>query len=142
MHSTCSPLFQVLVRTTPVRKLPPSALAVKMARDTVVSRLKAWGLGAVVDTAILITSELVTNAVRVGGPVALRLAVVMDGGRRVLRLEVTDHGPGMSPTAIRCCLPDGDSCSGRGLPLINALAERWGNEQRAGAHQVWVHLAI
>ncbi|MFI2760679.1 ATP-binding protein [Streptomyces echinatus] len=141
MCTARSPLFKTLARATAVRELPASAAAAKMARDDVAVRLQDWGLGALNDAAALVVSELVTNAVRAGGPVRLALCVVLDAGRRVLRIEVADQGPGMPPVTTHRPLPDTAATSGRGLPLIDILARRRGNERCCGVHRVWVHLA-
>lgn len=108
--------------------------------------LRKWGPPAdVMETAILVVSELVANAVKATAdgldegeqrlydhkPTALpygrvaalglvRLTVSCDY-RRVL-IEVWDGGPG-SPVLAK---PDDDAPSGRGLMLVDALCRRWG----------------
>jgi PAS domain S-box-containing protein len=86
--------------------------------------------------ALLIVSELVTNAIRHGGApgaddeLTLHAALVPQG----LRLEVCDPGPGFEPGG-HGPRPDG----GYGLHLLDRLASRWGV---AGAEPVtvWVEL--
>jgi anti-sigma regulatory factor (Ser/Thr protein kinase) len=87
--------------------------------------------------ALIVVSELVTNAIRHGGArteadaVDVHAALVPSG----LRIEVTDPGPGFEPGG-HGPRPDG----GYGLHLLDRLATRWGV---AGADPVtvWVELA-
>ena len=84
----------------------------------------------------LVVSELVTNAVRYGPgdrPVQLRLAI--DGD--VVRGEVVDQGDGEeAKIEIRESSPD--EPGGRGLKLVDRLAERWGVHE--GSTHVWFEL--
>jgi anti-sigma regulatory factor (Ser/Thr protein kinase) len=75
--------------------------------------------------AVLLTSELVTNAVVHGlGPVQL---VLIDDGIR-LRVEISDGETASLPlTAGR---PASVDVSGRGLPTVDRLADRWGSGPR------------
>jgi PAS domain S-box-containing protein len=85
----------------------------------------------------LLASEMVTNSFRhvdVDGSIGLEVKIV-DG---VARLAVTDAGPGFEarkPTA------DLESESGRGLFIVDALADRWGVETGAGT-RVWAELDL
>ncbi len=137
-----SPFFRELVRSAPVWDLPVSGLAAKVARDDVLGQLEAWFLPSLIDDALLVASELVTNAVRAGGPVHLALRVVVIDVRPALRIEVTDCGPGLPSSVVSGALPGPDVCGGRGLPLVDMLADSWGSERRAGLNLVWAHLYI
>jgi anti-sigma regulatory factor (Ser/Thr protein kinase) len=82
----------------------------RLARET----LAEWGLGDYTDHTVLISSELVTNALRHGaGMISLRLY----RARRHLRIEVHDHGAGRP---VRRHAGTGDE-SGRGLAVIDGL---------------------
>jgi anti-sigma regulatory factor (Ser/Thr protein kinase) len=82
------------------------------------------------DTAVLLISELVTNAV-LHGSGEIRLVIdVGDGGAR---FEVCDEGAG-TPVVRPEPGPDG----GWGLRLVGQLAARWG--VRKGRTQVWFEL--
>jgi anti-sigma regulatory factor (Ser/Thr protein kinase) len=76
------------------------------------------------DDVVVLTSELVTNAVRHGGAgeddtVVVHLAIAAD----VLRVEVCDHGPGFeAPAALRPRAQGG----GNGLILVERLSSSWG----------------
>jgi len=71
------------------------------------------------DTALLLVSELTTNAIRHGTP-PVRMALRLDDGR--LRVEVTDS----SPTLPQIGQPGPDQIGGRGLQIVQQLAARWG----------------
>ena len=78
----------------------------------------------VVDDAALVMSELVGNAVRHGAPLAGGgLRVAWEVGDHELHLEVQDGGCG--PTGQVGSAP-ASAESGRGLAIVELLAERWG----------------
>ena len=88
----------------------------------------------VVDDAVLVTSELVTNAtVHAGTPSVLEVCVA--GDRVVLR--VTDADPAL-PVRRRAVL--GGASTGRGLHLLDVLCARWGSEPAAAGKTVWGEL--
>ena len=73
-----------------------------------------------VDTVLVVVSELVTNAIRHGGTGwVLTLTAARDGG---VLVRVGDSGPGI-PAAV---LAGDDDTSGRGLALVRALSSAWG----------------
>ncbi|MFL6239399.1 MAG: ATP-binding protein [Actinomycetes bacterium] len=100
--------------------LVDSALAPSDAR-TIVRRLcHELHVEDVTDTAALLTSELVTNAVQhAAGP--LRLGVSCAHGRLVV--SVSDADP-QQPRPRRAGAHEG---GGRGLAIVAALADRWGS---------------
>ena len=76
------------------------------------------------ETVLLLTSELVTNAVRYGGTrIVLRIRDVSE----TLRVEVHDDGP-LAPS-LGDATPG--AVSGRGLRLVQALADEWGTQEEA-----------
>lgn len=93
---------------------------------------------AAVADAELAVSELVTNAIRHGGPpVRLRLKVQDRGpGAPRLRIEVQDGGSG-SP---RLHAVGAEAVSGRGLALVQAVSQEWG-VRSAGTGKV-VHATL
>lgn len=109
---------------------------VSRARRALARSLDAWGWGGEhVDVAILLTSELVTNAIRhAGAPIRLSAGLASD---RLLRVEVHDRTP--DPVAAReAGLDDED---GRGLHLVQALARSWGwRPVDSGGKRVWFEL--
>jgi anti-sigma regulatory factor (Ser/Thr protein kinase) len=90
-------------------------------------RTRAWLRGHPVgedaaETAVLIISELVANAVTHGGGDLVSCGLQLTDG--LLRIEVTDHGIGQDRPVIRRPAPD--DLSGRGLLLVSTLACAWG----------------
>lgn len=99
------------------------------------NRLHQWGIrGDGADIAILLTSELVTNAIQHGkGPVVMEARV--SAGR--LRVEISDA----DITVIHAQPASLESIHGRGLYLVDALADTWGTDHAATGKKVWFELA-
>jgi anti-sigma regulatory factor (Ser/Thr protein kinase) len=116
---------------------PAEPGAVRAARSVVRGRLRDWGLDSVGDTAVLLVSELVTNALRhATGPVGVRL-VPPAGPDGVLRVEVSDSLPDLPRE--RSVRPEDES--GRGLRLVATAARRWGARPAPHGKTVWFELA-
>lgn len=117
--------------------LPDGPEAAGFARRAMARAGELWRLDReVTETAILLVSELATNAIRHGSP-PVRLAVRLDGSR--LRVEVTD----CSPTLPLVGRSDSELASGRGLQIVQELAARWGSQatrSRLGK-TVWFELS-
>ena len=111
-----------------VTALRPEAAAVRAARRLLVRE----GLDADLShTVCLLTSEIVTNAIRHAGLrdsdrilLAARLAPEM------VRVEVRDPGPGFDP-AVR------HETSGFGLRMVDMLSSRWGVDRDDKGCRVW-----
>ncbi|CAL9662756.1 hypothetical protein SUDANB105_07090 [Streptomyces sp. enrichment culture] len=114
--------------------LPPDPAAVGGARDKVSRRLADWGLHEVAFTAELVVSELVTNAIRYGGP-PIQLRLIRD---TVLICEVSD-GSSTAPHMRRARIFDE---GGRGLLLVAQFTERWGTRHLAGGKSIWAEIGI
>ncbi|MFD8821583.1 ATP-binding protein [Streptomyces sp. NPDC059605] len=98
--------------------------------------LELWGLTGVVYAAQICVTELVANVIRHVGPgTPSRLAVSMNGAR--LRIEVHDPDLGALPTLVRATGEDED---GRGMALVNGVAERWGVVLRGDSKVTWCEL--
>ncbi|MFP5334442.1 MAG: ATP-binding protein [Actinomycetes bacterium] len=104
------------------------------ARRVLARALRGWGIdGEDAEVAVLLTSELVTNAIRHGSaPVRLRAGV----GHRGLRVEVDDESRG-TVTPRHAAPTDVD---GRGLHLVESLSDRWGCRTGNGGKRVWFEL--
>ena len=116
--------------------LPMSADAPALARRAIEGLALADGAR---ETASLLASELVSNAVRhsgAGGSAPIRLRARLSDG--ALRLSVTDPGYGFSPAAER---PPPGVDGGFGLFLVEQLADAWGVESVAPT-TVWLDLAL
>lgn len=84
-------------------------------------------------SALLISSELVTNALRHGeGQIELRVKLLEDR----LRIEVVDEGEGGAPAVCE----EASDRGGWGLRIVDQLALGWG--VREGATHVWADLAL
>ncbi|MFD7691215.1 ATP-binding protein [Streptomyces sp. NPDC059781] len=127
---------------TPVRNfsvlLSPTPRGAHQARRLGAGQLRSWGLP--VDPARQVIAELAVNAAthgRVAGrDFRLTLHVVAD----TLRIEVTDTRGDRLPDP-RPASPDAES--GRGLLLVEALADRWGvTEGRFPRKTVWAELRL
>jgi serine/threonine-protein kinase RsbT len=96
------------------------------ARQVVRKAAEQIGFGLVDQTKIVAaTSELARNAIVYGGGGTLAWNVVVDNGRRGLRLTVTDHGPGIDDLTV--AMKDGWT-SGKGLGLGLPGAKRLVND--------------
>ena len=113
----------------------PVATVGRQIRRSLRALLTGWEIAAdVVDDALLVVEELVANVVD-HAPTRFQLAVQLTG--RVLRVEVRDAGTGLPQ--IRPFDPN--AARGRGLQVINALAQRWGCDRDDGGKTIWVDLA-
>ncbi|CAL9505886.1 ATP-binding protein [Streptomyces sp. enrichment culture] len=119
----------------------PDPAEVGRARRWARSRLAGSGIEPdepIAETLILLVSELVTNAVvHTGCPAVLCLSLPdgADEGATV-RLEVTDRSD-RAPVP-RCV--DGDATGGRGLALVDGLADRWGWSAEGTGKRIWCEL--
>jgi anti-sigma regulatory factor (Ser/Thr protein kinase) len=110
--------------------------AVPNGRHFVQAQLMAWEVDAdVAEVAVLLATELVTNAVRHGrGKVCLRLR----RGCHSLYIEVDDDG---SALPDRRHAEDDDE-GGRGLQLVEALSEAWGTRPLDHGKSVWCSIKL
>ncbi len=126
----------LLART---RTVPPDSTAVwtleadpevvASARKAVAAQLSSWDLDDLTFTTELVTSELVTNAIRhAGGPIELRLIRAT-----TLICEVSDP----SSTQPRMRRAAGTEEGGRGLYLVAQLSSRWGSRYTRDGKTIW-----
>ncbi|MFD8521089.1 SpoIIE family protein phosphatase [Streptomyces capillispiralis] len=96
--------------------------------------------GRVGDDALLVASELVTNAVVHAGT-EVRLTCALDEETGALVVEVADRHPSRAPRGGEPEAPAHDAPEfGRGLRLVAALCEAWGITYRTGTKTVWARL--
>ncbi|MEU8887827.1 ATP-binding protein [Streptomyces sp. NPDC048442] len=112
--------------------------AVGLAREELRKSLAGWGLTAAEDPAVLVLSELLTNAQRYGRvpgrEIQTRFIRLGGGAGGGVRVEVHDASPRVPHR--REAAPD--ECEGRGLSLVNLVADRWGVSDRNGPGKlVW-----
>ncbi|WP_344319526.1 ATP-binding protein, partial [Streptomyces yatensis] len=137
--------------------LPGTPLAASAARRFVRAALADWAAlevpaadrvtDRVADEAILLVSELVTNAVVHAGT-AVEVSCALDVSDREgeppsLVVEVTDHHP---TRVVRGDPPDPDErpecAGGHGLRLVAEIAESWGTTYRRATKSVWFQMAV
>ncbi|MGH8867331.1 MAG: SpoIIE family protein phosphatase [Actinomycetes bacterium] len=116
--------------------LPPEGTSVGAARRLVRRALAGWGQTDLVDTAVLLTSELVTNAVVHAGTEVEIGCAVRDAA---VEVEVLDRYPARAMPLLPVAPPP-DAEGGRGLALAAALASSWGVEYTSTHKRVWFRL--
>ncbi len=117
-------------------RLTPGPAAPAEARGQVRAAVCAWDLPVDLDVAVLLTSELVTNAIRHEAGGSVTVAIRCAGGR--LRVDVHDSSrflpvPADAPVEAE---------TGRGLMLVAALAQEWGCYRTPGGKVVYFTLAF
>nr|WP_053913748.1 ATP-binding protein [Streptomyces sp. TP-A0875] len=116
--------------------LPRVAESAASARRLVRTALAAWDLEDQIDDATVIITELVSNAVDHGRHTSIRVLLSRPAEGRV-RLGVVDRSKDLPVLRTDS---HGDQLRGRGLVLVDALAERWGTELHRWGKQVWGEL--
>ncbi|MER5705966.1 SpoIIE family protein phosphatase [Streptomyces sp. NPDC002122] len=118
----------------------PVGRSVAAARAFVRDTLQGWGHSELVDDAVVLTSELVTNAVIHAGTSAEVLCLRTEDS---IRVEVADRYPEREiPVQSGRTLGSPDRENGRGLLLCAALAHRWGVDYSPTRKHVWFHLDL
>ena len=115
-----------------------SAESIAAARRLVRRTLAEWSVGEAADDALLVVSELCTNAVIHAGT-GFTVSCMHLG--TAVRLAVRDSYPGRGlPTAL--VGPEAQRTSGRGLLMCAALSSAWGVEYDRTGKVIWCHLAV
>ncbi|MGR6973191.1 ATP-binding protein [Streptomyces cynarae] len=116
--------------------LPGLEESAEVARKLVRTALSAWALEELADVGTLLVTELVANAVQHTNSRLIRV-VISRPSERFVRIGVVDKAR-VLPEFIK---PGDDLLtSGRGLLLVDALAERWGADLYRWGKQVWAEL--
>ncbi|MBO0820606.1 MAG: ATP-binding protein [Nocardiopsaceae bacterium] len=105
------------------------------ARQQVRATIAVWDLPVDPETASLLVSELITNAVTHDGTGAITMAVRVARGR--LRVDVHDNSAKLPRPELD---PGGDAETGRGLLLVGTLADEWGYYRTPGGKAVYFTL--
>ena len=82
------------------------------------------------DAVVLLTSELVTNAIL---HARTDIGLVVRREAATIRVEVDDHSPQL-PVPRNAAA---DALTGRGLTLVDVMSGAWGVEERASGKTVW-----
>jgi anti-sigma regulatory factor (Ser/Thr protein kinase) len=137
-----------LVATAAYQPVPAAAAAARrFVRDT----LQSWELtglsedqDALVDDAVLLTSELVTNAVlHAGTPVQVTCRIVLDERDGAVEIAVLDRRPAqLRPDLPHSPTEAAERTNGRGLQLPSQLASAWGVTYSGTAKAVWFRMSL
>lgn len=107
----------------------------RFVRETAASSVP----GQVLDDAMLLTSELATNAVRhAGSSTEEPIEVTVSVDDRVLRVGVRDRGSGFDPSEPNARSDEG----GWGLDLVRMLSSRWGVDRGEDCTDVWFEIDL
>lgn len=109
----------------------------RLLRDS----LRLWGVPALVDTTELLATELLANALQHTPGGAVLTATLSPGPDHRLRVEVEDTLTGRPRPVPRQKVPE-QGTSGRGLLLVEALADAWGVQTRGTGKAVWFELRV
>jgi serine/threonine-protein kinase RsbW len=120
-----------------VRHVPASAALV---RTRIRADLSSAGVtGDSLDSVLLVASELVGNAVRHAQPAASgMLEIEWDLDTACVVIQVGDHSHELPQRRQ----PTPDEPSGRGLAIVDALAESWGAETDRDGKRVWARIGV
>ncbi|MFI6526843.1 ATP-binding protein [Streptomyces uncialis] len=120
---------------------PNTGTTVKVTRDLVGALLVTNGHGELTDTVRLLVSEVVTNVLQHTGAALLTLDATITP--EAVTVRVTDREPGRRPVPPRS-FPGDAAEGGRGLMLVDCLADRWGVSVNEGfdpvSKSVWFAL--
>ena len=116
-------------------RLSSEPASARAARAFVSATLEEWHCAHVGDTVKLLTSELVGNVVRHAQTEMLVAARLEDDK---LTIEVVDDSPDMLVQRD----PHLEDPSGRGLLMVNSMADRWGVRRQRAGKSVWFELDL
>ncbi len=116
-----------------VDRVPESA---GVARSLVRTALAAWHQEDLIDDALSVITELVSNAVDHARLPSIRVIVARpaDGW---IRLGVVDRSRAVPEMRTDS---NGDQIRGRGLVLVEALSDRWGTDLHPWGKTVWAEM--
>jgi anti-sigma regulatory factor (Ser/Thr protein kinase) len=117
-------------------RLTTGPAAAAQARDQVRAAIRAWEIPVDPDVAILLTSELVTNAIRHEVTGIVMLAISCSYGE--LRVDVHDTSRRL-PMLVDA---SADAEAGRGLMLVTTLSDEWGFYRTPAGKAVYFTLAF
>ncbi|MEU5422425.1 SpoIIE family protein phosphatase [Streptomyces sp. NPDC020799] len=117
---------------------PADPEALQAARHMIRAAVRSWGARERSDEIELVADELVTNALlHTDGPAVVTIRMISGPERRV-RVEVEDK----SSALPRRREPGESGVSGRGLLLVDRLADVWGVESRGTGKSVWCEFVL
>ncbi|MER6339306.1 ATP-binding protein [Streptomyces tendae] len=124
MRPASTPRLPVTARVF-VQRFSSTPRGARLARHLALHRLDTWGIpygSTVSDTAALLVAELAANAVTHGRVPGRDIEVLLRLDAYMLRIDVSDSRGERRPTVMAAL----EAEHGRGLVLVEALADRWG----------------
>ena len=130
-------------------RMPSAPAAAALARAEVAAAIRAWGIGVDPDVALLLTSELVTNAVTHGVAAAKPQApsetadqITLEITADAAGLRVDVHDGSADPPVRTTSALEAEQESGRGLLLVTSLAAEWGSYPTPAGKAVYFTLDV
>lgn len=121
--------------STALFDLPPVVTSVPAARHLTLELLRAWDVPHDREDAALLVTELVSNVVdHVGGEASFTLE--LEFSDQWLRIGVID-GSAIRPVVRELSM---DDPRGRGIRMVQMIAERWGADEHLDGKRVWFEL--
>jgi anti-sigma regulatory factor (Ser/Thr protein kinase) len=117
--------------------LPAAGQPARLARQVTREVLPVWRLAHAEEVAVLLVSELVSNAVRHAGSADV-ITLELKASRGWLRIEVYRCRPGLTAQRI----PGEFDESGLGLVLVDSLADKWGVRETVTGKTMWAELDV
>ena len=111
--------------------------SVRRGRAFVAGSLTQWDMRPLIDKAVLVTSELVTNAIRASWPQHPMITVWLWADGLNVVIEVWDEAPGVP--AVPVLATPQDEC-GRGLAIVAELSRNWGYYRDKTGKVIWAYL--
>jgi PAS domain S-box-containing protein len=120
---------------TATTDLPATPESVPAGRDFLAKALSTWNCGGRTDDALLLLSEILTNAVQhAGGPIGVHVCRTDTD----LTVEISDRSPQLPQPRLAAEHEE----SGRGLLLVRALADDWGVRPMDHGKTTWFSLKL
>jgi anti-sigma regulatory factor (Ser/Thr protein kinase) len=120
------------------RTFPRTKSSVRAAREFAAKAVSDWGRTDRIDDIRLCVSEVTTNALVHGVPPGRMFAVRVEAGEDQVRVEIRDSGD--RTPVLR--MPGLEDENGRGLHLVDELADDWGVTPLTVGKTVWIVFKI
>ena len=117
---------------------PGDATALSQARHMIRAAVAGWGAGRRADEVELVAGELINNSLIHTEGAALVTLRMLTGAERRLRIEVEDESSALPRRRNAADV----EVTGRGLLLVDQLADEWGVESRGGGKCVWGEFVV
>ncbi|MFG3147010.1 SpoIIE family protein phosphatase [Streptomyces sp. NPDC048243] len=133
-YGGATPTVRPTVRRTMLTVAQAEPERIASARQQLRELLHDWSSADQLDSAVLLVSEMITNVlVHTDADALLAAAVTGEPGKRRMRIEVTDGSDDLPHRRD----PGELASSGRGLVLVELLADAWGVDPRGEGKSIW-----